>query len=102
MVEGEGALQPIGGEVSGIPEAASVVDQHIDSGKALEDLVGQPPHLRLVRQVGHEHLGLPPSGGVDLTGRAFGGHAVLATDRQAPPSWPGPGRSPCRSRRCPR
>jgi hypothetical protein len=57
-----------------VPAVPNVVDQHIDPGKALEDLVGQPPHLRLGGQVGHEHLPRPAAGGgADLVRRALGG-----------------------------
>jgi hypothetical protein len=82
VVEGEGALQPIGGDVAGVPVPPDIVDQHIDPGAALEDLGGQPPHLHLGGEVGHEHVGLAAAAGVQLTSRGLGGLPVAATDRQ--------------------
>src|ERR1039458_7467551 len=46
MVEGEGALEPVSGDVPGVPVPADVVDQNIDPGQALEYLVSQQSHLR--------------------------------------------------------
>ena len=40
VVEGEGALQTVGGDVPGVPEPADVVDQHVDPREALQDLGG--------------------------------------------------------------
>ena len=60
VVEGEGALEPVGGEVPGVPVPPDVVDQHVDPRQALEHLVGQPAHLGLRRQVRDEHVHLPP------------------------------------------
>ncbi len=39
MVEGERALEPVRGDVPGVPVAPDVVHQHVDPGKALEYLV---------------------------------------------------------------
>jgi hypothetical protein len=82
MVEREGALEPVSGDVPGVPVPPDVVDQHIDPGKALEYLLSQPPHLRLGGQVGDEHLHLPATGCAELASRALGGPAVAAGDRQ--------------------
>ena len=35
MVEGDGALQPAGGDMAGVPVPLDVVDQHLDPRKAL-------------------------------------------------------------------
>ena len=45
MVDREGVLEPVGGDVAGIPVAADVVDQDVDPRKALAYLPSQPPHL---------------------------------------------------------
>src|SRR6266540_1538634 len=82
MVEGEGALEPVSGDVPGVPVPPDVVDQHIDPGEALEYLVSQPPHLRLAGQVRDEHVHLPAAGCADLASRALGAPAVPASDRQ--------------------
>ena len=82
MVEGEGALEPVGGDVPGVPVAADVVDQHVEPGQALEYLGGQPAHLRLGGEVGDEHVDLPAAGCADLAGRGLGASAVPAGDRQ--------------------
>jgi hypothetical protein len=82
MVEGKGALQPVRGLVPGVPAPADVVDQHLDPGTALEDLVGQPPHLRLGGEVGHEHLHRSAAGGAELASRALGALVVPAAGRQ--------------------
>jgi hypothetical protein len=47
VVEREGALEPVSGDVRGVPVATDVVDQYVDPGEALEHLAGQPPDLRL-------------------------------------------------------
>ena len=47
MAEGDGALQPAGGDMAGCSSTPDVADQHLDPRKALEDLAGQPPHLQL-------------------------------------------------------
>ena len=82
MVEREGVLEPVSGDVSGVPEAPDVVDQHIDPGKALEYLVGQPSHFRLGGQVRDEHVHRPATRVADLASRALGAVAVAAGDRE--------------------
>ena len=67
MVQGEGALEPVRGDVTGIPVSPGVVDQHIDPGKALQHLAGQPPHLRLP----------------DVRGRPGSRRAVIIDDRRS-------------------
>ena len=59
MVEREGALEPVGSDLAGVPVPPDVVDQNIDPGTALEYLLSQPPHLRLGGQVRNEHVHLP-------------------------------------------
>ena len=82
MVEGEGVLEPVGGDVPGVPVAADVVDQHIDPGEALEHLGSQPPHLRLGGEVRDEHVHVAAAGGADLASRVLGALAVPAGDRE--------------------
>ena len=82
MIDGEGVLEPVGGEMSGVPVPADVVDQHIDPRKPLQRLLRQPAHLGLGRQVGDEHVDLATGGGLDLSGRLFGAVAVAASDRE--------------------
>jgi hypothetical protein len=45
VVEREGALVAVLGDVAGVPEAPDIVDQHIDLGQALQDLLGQAAQL---------------------------------------------------------
>jgi hypothetical protein len=82
MVEGEGALKPVSGDVPGVPVPSDVVDQHVDPGKPLEYLVSQPPHLRLGGQVRDEHGHLPAAGCAQLGSRVLGAPTVPARDRQ--------------------
>ena len=82
MVEGEGALEPVSGDMPGVPVPPGVVNQHIDPGKALERLVSQPPHLRLGGQVRDEHVHLPAAGRADLASRVLAAPAVPAGDRE--------------------
>jgi hypothetical protein len=82
MIDGEGALEPVGGEMSVVPVPADVVDEHIDPRKPLQRLLRQPAHLGLRRQVGDEHVDVSTCGGLDLSGRLFGAVAVSASDRQ--------------------
>ena len=81
MVQGERALQPVGGDVPRVPVPTDVVHQHIELGQAVEDLVGQSPHLRLRRQVRDEHVHRPAAGCADLASRVLGALAVPAGDR---------------------
>src|ERR1022692_4537566 len=62
MVEGKGALEPVSGDVPGVPVPTDVVDQYIDPGKAPEYLVSQSAHLRLAGQVRDEHVHRPAAG----------------------------------------
>ena len=43
----KGVLEPVPGDVAGIPVPADVVDQHIDAREVLEYLGSQTPHVRL-------------------------------------------------------
>ncbi len=47
MVEGEGALEAVGGDVAGGPEAADVVDQHVEARVRVEHLCREAAHLDL-------------------------------------------------------
>src|SRR5438552_10644693 len=47
MVESEGTLQPVSGDVPRVPVTADVVDQHMYPREGLEYLISQPPNLRL-------------------------------------------------------
>jgi hypothetical protein len=82
MVEGEGVLEPVSGDVPGVPVPPDVVDQHIDPGEALEYLLSQPAHLRLGGQVRDEHVHLPAAGRADLPSGALGALLVPAGDRE--------------------
>jgi hypothetical protein len=55
-----------------IPVPADVVDQHVDPRKLLEYLGSKPPHLRLRREVGNEHVHLLTTGCANLASRALG------------------------------
>jgi len=81
MVEGEGVLETVSGDVSGVPVAADVVDQHVNPVKRREYLVGKPPYLGLGGQVSDEHVD-PPAACADLPSRVLGAVAVAAGDRQ--------------------
>ena len=56
MVEGERVLQAVGGHVAVSPEAADVVEQHVEPRIRGEHLAGQPPDLGLRRHVGDEDV----------------------------------------------
>jgi len=82
VVEGEGALEPVSGDVPGVPVAAGVVDEHVNPRQALEDLTGQSPYLGLGGQVCDEHVHLPAASRADLAGGSFGALPVPAGDRE--------------------
>ena len=82
MVEGEGALEAVSGDVPRVPVPADVVDQHINPGKGLEHLGSKPSHLHLGGKVGDENVHPPTAGGPDLLRRAFGALAVAPGDRK--------------------
>jgi hypothetical protein len=81
VVEGEGVLESVGGDMPGVPVPAGVVDQHVDPGEAAEYLVGQAPHLGLGGQVGHERVDLTTGGRAELAGRCLRAPPVAARDR---------------------
>ena len=81
VVNGEGAFEAVGGDMPGVPVPPDVVDQHIDSGKALKHLVGELPHLSLGGQVGDEDVYRPATRGADLSSRAVGPLAVTSSSR---------------------
>ena len=56
MVEGEGVFQAVGGDVPVRPEAAHVVDQHIQPRIGVEYLAGQAADLGLGGHVGDVHV----------------------------------------------
>src|ERR671939_82834 len=82
MIEGEGALDPVSGDVPRIPVAADIVDQHINPGQAVEYVVCQPPDLRLGGQVRDKHVHLTTASCADLAGRVIRAAAVAAGDRE--------------------
>ena len=47
VVDGEGVLEPVGRQASGVPVAADVVHQHIDPRQAVQGFGGEPSYLRL-------------------------------------------------------
>ena len=81
MVDGEGPLEPVSGEVAGVPVPADVVDQHIDAWEPLEHFVGQSAHIGLGGVVGEEDVDLHTGRGADLPRRVLGAVGVPAGDR---------------------
>src|SRR4051812_18273053 len=76
MVEGEGVLESVSGEVACVPVAAGVVDQYVDAWMTLEYLGGQSPHLLLGGQVGDERVDVVTARCPDLASRVFGTRRV--------------------------
>ncbi len=58
MVEREGQLEPVLGDVAVPPVAAHIVDEHVQSRIVLLQFGGEAAHLRLRREVGLEHVDL--------------------------------------------
>ena len=56
VIERERVLEAIGGHVAVRPEAADVVEQHVQPRIGGEHLVRQPPDLGLRRHVGDEDI----------------------------------------------
>ena len=56
VVEGERALQAVGGQVAVRPEPADVVDQHVQPRVGVEDRDGEPTYLGLGGHVGGERV----------------------------------------------
>ena len=56
VVEGERALQTVGGQVSVCPEPADVVDQHVEPWVSVENADGEPTDLGLRGHVGGERV----------------------------------------------
>src|SRR5438105_11506296 len=82
MIESEGALESVSGDVPSVPVAPNVVYQHVDRGKDLKDLIRQPTHVRLGRQVRDEHVHQPAAGCADLARRILGALAVAACNHE--------------------
>ncbi len=82
MVQCKCVLEAVGGDVPRIPVPADVVDQHVDPRKLLEYLCSKPPHLRLRREVGNEHVHLLTTSCANLASRAHGTLRVTPGDRQ--------------------
>src|SRR5512133_2688840 len=82
MVEGEGAFEPVCGDVPGVEVSADVVDQHMDPRKALQYFLSQLSYLRLGGQVCDEEVHPPATGGTDLPSRVLSAYAISASDRQ--------------------
>ena len=81
VVDGEGVLQAVGGDVPGGPEPAHVVDQHVQARVRGEDLTGQTAHLGLDGQVGYEHIdGRVARRCADVASGGLGPGAVAAND----------------------
>ena len=85
MVDGECSLEPVNGDVSGVPVTPHIVDQHIDASEPLEHLVGQSAHIGLGGVVGKEYFDLRTRRGTDLPSRVFGTGGVPASDRDVRP-----------------
>ena len=82
MVEGEGAFEPVCGDVPGVPVPADVVDQHMDPRKALQYLLSQLSYFRPGGQVCDEEVHPPVTGCTDLASRVLSAYAISASDRQ--------------------
>ena len=81
MVDGEGVLQAVGGDVPGGPEPAHVVDQHVQVWVPVQDLTGETVDLGLDGQVGREHVhGRAARCGADVASGGIGPGAVAAND----------------------
>src|SRR4029450_12111154 len=85
MVEGEGAFEPVCGDVPSVEVAADVVDQHMDPREALQHFLSQLSYLRLGGQVCDEEIHPAATGGIDLPGRVLSAYAISASDRQVRP-----------------
>src|SRR3954470_23026415 len=85
MVDGEGALEAVRGDVPRVPVAPGVVDQHIVPGQPPECFSRQPSYLDLGGQVAHEDVHPLTTGGLDLAGRVLGTALVTADDRDVRP-----------------
>ena len=84
MVDGEGALQPVGGEVPGGPEPAHVVDQHIQPRVGAADRDGESAYLGLAGHVGGERVHRRVAGlAGDPGGGGLGPRLVPAGDADA-------------------
>jgi len=83
VVQREGVLEPVSGDVPGVPVAADVVHQHVELGEPVKDLVGKSAHLSLSREVRDEDVDLCGAHGTDLSGSSLGAGAVPAGDRRA-------------------
>src|SRR5512133_2101810 len=82
MVEGEGAFEPVCGDVPGVEVSADIVDQHMDPREALQYFLSQLLYLRLGGQVCDEEVHPPATGGTDLPSRVLSAYAISASDRQ--------------------
>ena len=81
VVEGEGALQAVGSRVSVGPEAADIVDQHVQTRVSLEDNGGELTQLVLGGHVGGERVNSRVSRGrTDVGRRLFGARRVATRD----------------------
>ncbi len=86
VVDGEGALQPVGGEVLGGPEPAHVVDQHIQPRVGAADRGGESAYPGLAGHVGGERVHRRVAGlADDPGGGGLGPRLVPAGDADAGP-----------------
>ena len=84
MVDGEGALQPVGGDPAGGPEPAHVVDEHVQARVRVQNLAGQPSYLRLGGHVGGERVDCRVAGrGGDVGRRGSAPGEIAAGDADA-------------------
>jgi len=82
MVEGEGAFEPVCGDVPGVEVPADVVDQHMNPRKGLQQLLRHVSYVGLGGQVCDEEVDPPATGGADLPSRFFSAYPIPADDRQ--------------------
>jgi hypothetical protein len=83
MVQGEGVLETVYRDPSGVPVAADVVDQDIHPGQSVLDLLSQAPYLGLSGQVRDEGHHLATVGGTDLACGGVRASEVAAGDGDA-------------------
>lgn len=95
MVDSEGAFQAVRRHVVGGPEAAHVVDQHVQPGIGRDRFAGHPADLGLGREVGDEDVDLGTgTSGADFVCRGASAFEVSPDDpdTRAQTHQPGRGR----------
>lgn len=99
MVEGERALQAIGGQVSVRPEPADVVDQRVQPRIGVEDRDGEPADRELMSVVNASTAGFPEAARMSAAACS----ARARSDPGCRPgrrSWRARSQSPCRFPQC--